>query len=107
MAHSYQYPTTEGLQHISNDPSGLYHDDRAAYQRDGMQAYDKQALAYSQAPEHYVPPETQPTRKRVCGLSKKMFIIVLVVLLIVIAGALGGGVGGALASKNSNKAAAE
>ncbi|KAH9203080.1 hypothetical protein DL95DRAFT_529797 [Leptodontidium sp. 2 PMI_412] len=101
------YPATEGLQHIAHDQNtGLYHDDRTAYQRDGMQAYDKQALSYSQAPEHYEPVNGQLPKKRICGLSKKTFLIVLVVVLfVVLAGAVGGGVGGALAAKNGNKAA--
>ncbi|CZT52063.1 uncharacterized protein RSE6_13306 [Rhynchosporium secalis] len=50
------YPATEGLQHIRHDQdqySGLRHDERAAYKRDGIQAYDKQALADYQAPGHY------------------------------------------------------
>ncbi|KAL2075251.1 hypothetical protein VTL71DRAFT_194 [Oculimacula yallundae] len=102
------YPTTEGLQHIAHDRdqySALHYDDRTAFQRDGIQAYDKQALAYSQAPEYYKPVTTNQ-QKRICGLSKKTFLIVLaVILLVILAGAVGGGVGGALASKNSNKSA--
>lgn len=101
------YPATEGLQHIAHDQySGLYQDDRAAYLKNGVQAHDKQVLAYSQAPEYYEAANGQLPQKRICGLSKKTFLIVLaIVLLVVVAAAVGGGVGGALASKNSNKSA--
>lgn len=101
------YPATEGLQHIAHDQySGLYQDDRAAYLKNGVQAHDKQVLAYSQAPEYYEPANGQLPQKRICGLSRKTFLVVLaIVLLVVVAAAVGGGVGGALASEDSNKSA--
>ncbi len=101
------YPATEGLQHIAHDQhSGLYQDDRAAYLKNGVQAHDKQVLAYSQAPEYYEPMNGQLPQKRICGVSKKTFLIVLaIVFFVVVAAAVGGGVGGALASKDINKSA--
>lgn len=102
---AYQYPVTEGLQHISHDPTaGLYHDDREQYETDGVKAYDKQTPYSLEAPEYYVPFEAQPAAKKICGLSRKKFAVVLVAVLLIIAGAVGGGVGGSLAADHEKKA---
>lgn len=105
------YPATEGLQHISYDHegSGLYYDDRGQFQRDGVQPYDKQTHAYQGEVPHEAPQYYDATaggsnpQKRICGLTRKLFIILLVVCLVIVAGAVGGGVGGAMAAKNSGK----
>jgi len=107
----HQYPVNEGLQHISNDHdiSGLQHDDRARFQRDGVQSYDKQTYGQSVGESQYFDagtggiPRHGPQERRICGLSKKLFIIVFIVLLVVVLGAIGGGIGGAMAAKNSSK----
>ncbi len=40
-------------------------------------------------------------KKRICGLSRRAFWIVLGVAIVIVIGAVGGGVGGALAGKKS------
>lgn len=56
--------------------------------------------------ETYVGSEPE-TEKRICGLRKRLFIIIAVVLAVVIVvAAVGGGVGGAMASRQSDADAA-
>lgn len=48
--------------------------------------------------------EQSPVEERkICGLKRRMFFIVLVVVLVIIAIAVGGGVGGAMSSKSKSK----
>lgn len=42
------------------------------------------------------------TNKRICGLSRAVFVSLVVALVVIIAAAVGGGVGGALGSKKSS-----
>ncbi len=96
------YPATEGLQHISHDHAsqgGLHYDDRATYQRDGIQPYDKQSPYTTEAPELYIPPAHK--KKRICGVSRTVFILLLIIAVLVIAGAIGGGIGGSIAARSS------
>jgi hypothetical protein len=49
-----------------------------------------------------------PPEKRICGLRKRVFIIVAAIVgLVVIVAAIGGGVGGAMAARNSQNSADE
>lgn len=61
------------------------------------------------APSELVKPawsEENPRKKRICGLSRNNFIIVIAVATVLIAAAIiGGSVGGVLASKNSSGSA--
>ncbi|KAL3456236.1 hypothetical protein BJX64DRAFT_48207 [Aspergillus heterothallicus] len=45
----------------------------------------------------------QKQEKRICGLRKTTFLIVLLIALLVIGGAVGGGVGGSLANKGGSQ----
>ncbi|CZS95014.1 uncharacterized protein RAG0_04819 [Rhynchosporium agropyri] len=107
------YPAREGLQHVSHDipeglqhishdePEGLHHDSRSAYEKPQHKLSQN---AIPDDPEHYMPAtdviQTKKAR-RICGLRKKWFWILVAVLIVVIAaGAVGGGVGGTIAGKN-------
>lgn len=46
--------------------------------------------------------QEQDRPRKICGLKKRTFWIVLIVAIVVVAAAVGGGVGGALASRSSN-----
>ncbi|CZT50104.1 uncharacterized protein RSE6_11035 [Rhynchosporium secalis] len=96
------HDTPEGLQHISHDvPEGLHHDSRSAYEKPQHKLSQN---AIPDDPEHYMPAtdviETKKAR-RICGLRKKWFwILVAVLIVVIVAGAVGGGVGGTIAGKN-------
>ncbi|PKS09154.1 hypothetical protein jhhlp_003768 [Lomentospora prolificans] len=53
------------------------------------------------------PPSTKDDGRRICGLKRKIFFIILALILVVIAVAVGGGVGGAAAAKNKAEKASE
>jgi hypothetical protein len=56
--------------------------------------------AVERAPEAGGPPVEE---KKIWGLKRRMFFIILAVILVVVAIAVGGGVGGAMASKSKSK----
>jgi len=54
----------------------------------------------------YVGSEAAP-EKRICGIRKRLFIIIAVIVgLVVVGAAVGGGVGGSMAARSSDEAAA-
>lgn len=59
--------------------------------------------------ENYLPTTgvnpAQKQQKRICGLKRTTFLILLLIALLVIGGAVGGGVGGSLANKGGSQPA--
>jgi hypothetical protein len=51
-----------------------------------------------------VEPAPEAQERRILGLKRRIFFIVLVVILVIIAIAVGGGVGGAISAKSKSKA---
>lgn len=61
--------------------------------------------SYSTEKEFNAPQDSPPPKdaRRYCGLSRKVFLIVLAVALVVVIAAVGGGVGASISAKNKNK----
>lgn len=56
---------------------------------------------------HVQPPSTKGDEARICGLKRKMFLILVAIVLVVLAIAIGGGVGGGLAARNKAQKASQ
>ncbi len=62
----------------------------------------EQSQKYYDGKQAFLWQNNAASTKRICGLSKRAFwIVVIVVVVLVVGGAVGGGVGGALAGKKS------
>lgn len=57
---------------------------------------------YEQSPQYGVL-QPQPPKKRILGLHRSTFWLLIVLVIVIIAAAVGGGVGGSLAVANARK----
>jgi hypothetical protein len=107
-----------------NSPQALSNPE-AEFKRGYFEEQDpKYPVIYDEAPKAIVLPEDSPQststatepvertpeeeapfveERKICGLKRRMFFIILVMILVIIAIAVGGGVGGAMASKSKSK----
>ncbi|PKS12466.1 hypothetical protein jhhlp_000672 [Lomentospora prolificans] len=67
--------------------------------------YTETLVPGSVYPSHPSPISIEPPGKKICGVKKRTFWILILLVVVIFAAAIGGGVGGGLASRNSKASA--
>ncbi|KAF2188307.1 hypothetical protein K469DRAFT_93652 [Zopfia rhizophila CBS 207.26] len=113
LPRSPQYSTAPEVDLSNRDAEGLQVDLNGPYPEPTTESRPKaQWWPFSGSPQKQVvnedgglfPVEKSPRReRRICGMKRKTFVLVLIVVILVICAAVGGGVGGYEASKKKSE----